>query len=175
MQCVPLILLSALVFFTYAPVAYPAVRDPIMSVIKSVPQAAALVPVGLNYGLFIALGYCGYYLYLAPSALGLSAAVLVTGLYLGAQQWRVSLPDPLAWQSALALHLVGWIAQFWAHAVHEGRSPALLDNLAQALFMAPLFVYMEVLFDLGLLKGFKAEVAPLVAKRVAAWKASKKA
>lgn len=33
-----------------------------------------------------------------------------------------------------------YLAQFYGHGVHEGRSPALLDNLFQALFMAPLFV-----------------------------------
>ena len=32
---------------------------------------------------------------------------------------------------------------------NPGRAPALLDNLFQAVFMAPLFVLMEVMFMLG--------------------------
>ena len=31
--------------------------------------------------------------------------------------------------TAAVIHIVGWIAQLYGHGVHEGRSPALLDNL----------------------------------------------
>jgi uncharacterized membrane protein YGL010W len=37
-----------------------------------------------------------------------------------------------------------WLAQFLGHGLLEGRSPALLDNLLQAFFMAPVFVLLEV-------------------------------
>lgn len=37
-----------------------------------------------------------------------------------------------------------WVAQFVGHGVFEGRAPALLDNLFQAFFMAPVFVLLEV-------------------------------
>lgn len=37
-----------------------------------------------------------------------------------------------------------WVAQFLGHGVFEKRAPAVLDNLVQAIFMAPLFVIMEV-------------------------------
>lgn len=37
-----------------------------------------------------------------------------------------------------------WVAQFVGHGVFEKRAPALLDNLFQAIFMAPLFVVIEV-------------------------------
>jgi stalled ribosome alternative rescue factor ArfA len=40
---------------------------------------------------------------------------------------------------AVAVHVVSWIAQFVGHGKYEGRKPALLDNLVQALFLAPLF------------------------------------
>jgi 2-hydroxy fatty acid dioxygenase len=36
------------------------------------------------------------------------------------------------------------VAQFVGHGVFEGRQPALLDNLFQAFFMAPIFVLLEV-------------------------------
>jgi uncharacterized membrane protein YGL010W len=43
----------------------------------------------------------------------------------------------------LGLQVAGWVAQFVGHGVFEGRAPALLDNLVQAFFMAPIFVIME--------------------------------
>ena len=33
--------------------------------------------------------------------------------------------------------------------MHEGRAPALLDNLLGAVVLAPLFVFVEVLFCFG--------------------------
>ncbi len=65
--------------------------------------------------------------------------------------------------------------QFYGHGVHEGRSPALLDNLSQAVVMAPFFVYIETLMWAGLLPEFRKAVAPGVASSIAAWKASKAA
>lgn len=47
------------------------------------------------------------------------------------------------------IHAVSWLAQFVGHGKFEGRAPALLDNLVQALLLAPLFVWMEVLFFFG--------------------------
>jgi uncharacterized membrane protein YGL010W len=50
---------------------------------------------------------------------------------------------------ALGIHVFCWIAQFIGHGKFEGRAPALFDNLVQALFLAPLFVWLEVLFMFG--------------------------
>lgn len=50
---------------------------------------------------------------------------------------------------ALIGFVASWAAQFYGHGVHEGRSPALLDNLLGALVLAPLFVFLEVLFAMG--------------------------
>jgi uncharacterized membrane protein YGL010W len=52
-------------------------------------------------------------------------------------------------QWALGIHVFSWIAQFVGHGKFEGRAPALLDNLVQALFLAPFFVWMEILFMVG--------------------------
>jgi len=30
---------------------------------------------------------------------------------------------------AAAVHVVCWLAQFYGHGVHEGRAPAVLDNV----------------------------------------------
>lgn len=45
---------------------------------------------------------------------------------------------------AVGVHVVCWILQFIGHGKFEGRKPALLDNLVQALFLAPMFVWYEV-------------------------------
>lgn len=42
------------------------------------------------------------------------------------------------------MQVLCWVAQFVGHGVFEGRAPALLDNLFQAFFMAPVFVILEV-------------------------------
>ena len=47
------------------------------------------------------------------------------------------------------LFVICWVAQFVGHGAFEGRAPALLDNVVQALIMAPFFVFLEVLFDFG--------------------------
>lgn len=75
---------------------------------------------------------------------------------------------------AISIHVVSWIAQFVGHGKYEGRKPALLDNLVQALFLAPLFVWYEVLFKLGLYKGLKTEVEAGIEAEVAKLKAGKK-
>lgn len=59
---------------------------------------------------------------------------------------------------AIALHVGSWILQFVGHGRYEGRKPALLDNLVQALFLAPLFVWYEILFKLGFYKQLKSDV-----------------
>lgn len=60
------------------------------------------------------------------------------------------------------LFVVSWIAQFVGHGKFEGRAPALLDNLVQALVLAPFFVWMEVLFKLG----YRPELRERVEKSV---------
>ena len=42
------------------------------------------------------------------------------------------------------LHATAWIAQFYGHGVHEGRAPALMDNIGFA-GLAPFFVTFEFL------------------------------
>lgn len=48
-----------------------------------------------------------------------------------------------------AINIVCWIAQFIGHGKFEGRAPALVDNIVQAVFLAPFFVWFEILFALG--------------------------
>ena len=68
---------------------------------------------------------------------------------------------------AIGVHIISWILQFVGHGKYEGRKPALLDNLVQALFLAPLFVWYEVLFKLGFYKQLKREVESDIEMEVA--------
>jgi uncharacterized membrane protein YGL010W len=63
-----------------------------------------------------------------------------------AHSWH-SLPNPNL--TALGIHAASWIFQFIGHGKFEGRQPALLDSLMQALVLAPLFVFLEGMFALG--------------------------
>ncbi|KAF8268267.1 hypothetical protein EI94DRAFT_1771639 [Lactarius quietus] len=69
---------------------------------------------------------------------------------------------------ALIVHVACWIAQFIGHGVYEGRAPALLDNIVGALVLAPFFVHLEILFEIGyrpaMYKQLKNDVGVEVAK-----------
>ena len=54
---------------------------------------------------------------------------------------------------------VGWVIQFVGH-YYEGRKPAFVDDLV-GLFVAPMFVLLELLAPAGFFKGLMAEVERL--------------
>jgi len=91
--------------------------------------------------------YSGFYLLLEPVAGSLLLPIIMA--------WTAYANHLTAGSShttninATAIHVVAWIAQFIGHGVYEGRAPALLDNLLQALVLAPFFVFMELLFKAG--------------------------
>ena len=74
---------------------------------------------------------------------------------------------------ALAIHVASWLAQFIGHGAYEGRAPALLDNLVQAVFLAPFFVWMEVLFFFGYRPELKSRLDKAVEGEVAKYRASR--
>ena len=74
---------------------------------------------------------------------------------------------------AIGLHVASWLAQFVGHGAFEGRAPALLDNLVQAAFLAPFFVWMEILFMLGYRPELKARIDAKVEKEIERYKKSK--
>jgi uncharacterized membrane protein YGL010W len=75
---------------------------------------------------------------------------------------------------AAALHIVAWLAQFVGHGKFEGRAPALLDNLVQALFLAPFFVWFEILFWLGYRPHLKARLDKAVQVEIKKFRDSQK-
>lgn len=74
---------------------------------------------------------------------------------------------------AIGVHIVSWIAQFIGHGVFEGRAPALLDNLVQAIFLAPFFVWLEILFAFGYRPELKARLDQSVEKEIEKYRADK--
>lgn len=56
------------------------------------------------------------------------ASLLMASTYLTSNMWMA---DGGSARVATAAHIAGWLAQFYGHAAHEGRAPALLDNLFQ--------------------------------------------
>jgi len=97
----------------------------------------------------------GYYYFMEPVA-----AVLITPqwvlIYLTACAFA---HRPHAMAIGGVVNALSWIMQFIGHGAAEGRSPALLDNLFGAIVLAPFFVHIENLFDLGYRKTLHRQVA----------------
>jgi uncharacterized membrane protein YGL010W len=74
-------------------------------------------------------------------------------------------------QWSIAINIVSWILQFIGHGMFEGRAPALVDNLFQAIFLAPLFVWLELLFMLGYRSELKGRVEKAIQAEIAKFKA----
>jgi uncharacterized membrane protein YGL010W len=72
-----------------------------------------------------------------------------------------------------AIQIVCWLAQFVGHGKFEGRAPALLDNVVQAVFLAPFFVWFEILFALGYRPDLKRRVDQAVEQEIAKTRKSK--
>ena len=81
---------------------------------------------------------------------------IVTSIGIILLGWLVTIISPIGftWRSGgwfLVTFILGWTFQLIGHAI-EGRKPALLDNFAASVFIAPLFIVAEVFFRLGLKK-----------------------
>ncbi|WP_044559638.1 DUF962 domain-containing protein [Azospirillum sp. B4] len=126
---IPLIVFSVVLACTLVPVAEVAGFGTVtlglaLSVMVWALWIALNRPVGLALGLLV-----------VPSVL--LSAWLTERLDAGAVRWL-----------ALGLFVSGWVFQLVGHAF-EGRKPALVDNLFQAL-IGPMFVATEGLMALGL-------------------------
>ncbi|KAF9932136.1 hypothetical protein FBU30_008823 [Linnemannia zychae] len=170
--CIPIILWSALVFAANSGPLLPA------------PSAAAVasgatIPVALsklykfappNAAWLTMVGYVSYYFALDKET-ALISAPLFFGLAKSATDFLAN--NPNANKIAGYAHALAWIAQFIGHGVFEKRAPKLLDNLVQALVLAPYFVVWEILFYFGYRPQMKKELDALVAADIAAFRAKK--
>lgn len=159
MICVPLILFSAFeIASNYGP----------FFTLPSWLQIPYLEP---NLGTFAALTWGALYVLLEPVA-GTVLALICLATAGGLNYLRVESSAPTT-KVAIAVHAVSWIAQFIGHGSFEGRAPALLDNLFQAIFLAPLFVWLEFLFMIGYRPELKKRVDKAVVVEIAKFRARK--
>ena len=86
-------------------------------------------------------------------------------MWLGASTW-VAEQGKQAVITALGIHILSWVMQFMGHGVFEGRKPALLDNLLQSIVMAPLFVWLHILFFFGYRQPLQDDIHSLVTKKL---------
>lgn len=130
--CIPLILLTTITFLS-----------PILLVGLDHPY--------VNAGSLLAWVYGIYYI-LLDWQLGVPLAIFLTGFVHWIKTAYLNLNSDtkrLFVHYAIALHVVGWLAQFYGHAFYERRAPALFDNLLLALVLAPFFVVFEIAFWMG--------------------------
>eukprot|EP00835_Amoeboradix_gromovi_P004884 NODE_412_length_9112_cov_0.674692.p4 type:complete len:169 gc:universal NODE_412_length_9112_cov_0.674692:7663-8169(+) len=108
--------------------------------------------------------YCIYsvvYLCLEPLAFVLFAPIFHLLTLAG-----VLLPQYIAAPAIVSLHILSWTAQIYTHYAFEKRSPALKDNIVQALLMAPFFVWLEVLFMMNYRPALRKELNENINKKV---------
>ncbi|KAF3034485.1 hypothetical protein E8E12_002849 [Didymella heteroderae] len=152
--CVPILLATGFLFGTNT----PTVRTPALLSRLNLP---------LNAGTLASLTYSTLYLILSPNIAGAAVTPFIIGAAALANKLQTKYNSTKVNSIAVAVHIVSWILQFIGHGKYEGRKPALLDNLMQALFLAPLFVWYEILFKLGFYKQLKKDVEAAVEVEIA--------
>lgn len=126
-----------------------------------------------NLGTIACLVYSTLYVLMEPVAGGMLAPLL-----LGGTAYANHLTSTYGMKAnyiAIGVHIFSWIAQFIGHGIFEGRAPALLDNLVQALFLAPFFVWLEILFAFGYRPELKSRLDQSVQKEITRFRAEKEA
>ncbi|KAJ1750438.1 hypothetical protein LPJ58_005182 [Coemansia sp. RSA 1591] len=168
MVFVPTILWTSMGLVTLAqPHALFEFPTPISALLSHIPGP----PPVANTATLIITAFAAFYIVLDQIA-GLLATPVLYGFLVSAQQYALSSPASL--QYLLALFAIAWVAQFIGHGVFERRAPALLDNLMQALVMAPFFVFLEVLFALGYRPSLHRELRNEIGSRVLAFRRAAK-
>ena len=124
-----------------------------------------------NLGTIACLMYSGLYILMEPVAGAMLAPLLLAGTAFANHLTSTYGMTANYW--AIGVHIVSWLAQFVGHGIFEGRAPALLDNLNQAVFLAPFFVWLEVLFALGYRPELKSRLNDAVQSSISEYKASK--
>ncbi|EED13407.1 DUF962 domain protein [Talaromyces stipitatus ATCC 10500] len=126
----------------------------------------------LNAGTIASIIYALGYILLEP-VVGLVSIPLLLGAA-AYMNYLTMTYGAAATSWSLGIFIVSWIAQFIGHGAYEGRSPALLDNLFQALFLAPLFVFLEYLFMVGYRPELQRRVEVEVQKKIVQFKGKNK-
>jgi uncharacterized membrane protein YGL010W len=125
---------------------------PAIAVSLLIPMAmvrfASLDGYSLTLATIFAVSVMIYWIVLDPPFGVVTAAIFVPGVWFA--DWLAQHGGATAWASFGILFVGGWIIQLVGHAF-EGRKPALVENLLQAL-IAPVFLVAEVAFAFGMRK-----------------------
>jgi uncharacterized membrane protein YGL010W len=109
-------------------------------------------------GALTIFGYQLYYLYLGEYLVSGTYNVFLLGLLMHANWTAKNFGEHLLAIVVLS-QIIGWGLQvIVGHQMIEKRKPALLDGLFDAVIMAPLFTWWEVLFFFGYRKEFKKKL-----------------
>ncbi len=174
--CVPMILMTS--FLLVRDLGY-CFSGELLKIVQGtntpslVPMPSWLVIPNLppNLGTIATLIYATLYILMEPVAGGLLAPLLLAGT--AYSDCLTSKYGATANYWAMGIFVSSWVAQFIGHGVFEGRAPALLDNLVQALILAPFFVWMEILFAIGYRPELKSRVDSAVEKEVEKYRNSR--
>ncbi|KAJ2724818.1 hypothetical protein GGI07_001670 [Coemansia sp. Benny D115] len=143
---------------------YPA---PVASLLSNIPGPNPLP----NIATVTMLGYVVFYTILDQFA-GLLTIPIIYTFLVTAQQFVLTNPNGM--KITIGLFVFSWLIQFIGHGFFEKRAPALMDNLVQALVMAPFFVFLEVLFALGYRRSFQRELRNEIGSRILAFRRQQK-
>ncbi|KAL1925625.1 uncharacterized protein VTP21DRAFT_508 [Calcarisporiella thermophila] len=132
--CVPLVLWGVLVIASE------------FGLTISPKTAEWLWPLSPNLAFVAAFIYIAYYLLLEPVASLLFAPVI---LYLAYNATNFRFIEPNYRTIALSAQISGLVLQLFGYWLAGRREFILKDNLQQFIFLAPLFIWLEVLFSLG--------------------------
>ncbi|CAH9054830.1 hypothetical protein PSECIP111951_01118 [Pseudoalteromonas holothuriae] len=111
----------------------------------------------LTPALIVTLLSCAYYIRL-DFRLGALMSVCLALIYAGVKQCYLVWPYAEVWfySIGVVLFVIGWVVQFIGH-YFEGKKPAFVDDL-MGLIIGPLFVVVEGLFLLGLMKHLEQQI-----------------
>ncbi|PGH12730.1 hypothetical protein AJ79_04091 [Helicocarpus griseus UAMH5409] len=137
----------------------------------TLPPSLTLPNLPPNLGTLAGLLYTTLYILMEPVAGALLAPLLIGGTAFANHLTTTYGSKATYW--GLGVQAVAWIAQFVGHGAFEGRAPALLDNLVQAFFLAPFFVWLEVLFSMGYRPQLKGRIDQAVQREIAKFKEGK--
>ncbi|KTD42777.1 DUF962 domain-containing protein [Legionella parisiensis] len=136
MAGVPLIILSVMILLGFIKIIMPGVF-------------------ATNLAFFATIIALAYYFRLNwQLALALTPIMLI--LLLIANWFSQDGPTTLGVWAFVIFFIIGWGLQFYGHYL-EGKKPAFMDNLGQAL-IAPLFLVAELFFMAGLMNSLKDQI-----------------
>ncbi|KAB8071436.1 hypothetical protein BDV29DRAFT_179187 [Aspergillus leporis] len=157
--CVPILLFTGIALASNTPALF------------NLPDFLRFENLPPNLGAVAALVYSTFYILLEPVA-GTLIAPIILGFAAFANHLLATHGTDMNYWFA-GIHVGSWLLQFVGHGAFEGRAPALLDNLVQALLLAPLFIWMEILFFFGYRPELKARYDQSVQKEIATFKEKK--